>query len=83
MGNKFKKKKIMIKSTGSKTQSFLIYQPTAIDQKQIMTSLLFFTLLKVCRKAIKNNRHHQKCNLVCAVMSVMLTQILKFGSIKK
>ena len=70
MGNKSKKK--IIKSTGSEIQPFLIYQPTAIDQKQIMLSLLFFTLLKLCREAIKNNRH-QKCNLLCAVMSTVET----------
>ena len=47
----------MLWSTGSQIQSLfnlLIYH----NQKSIMTKLWIFNLLKICSKAIKNNKHH-------------------------
>lgn len=41
-----------------KSIAFLIYQPIAINQKPNMTSLWFFTLLKVCTETIKNREHY-------------------------
>ena len=44
------------------SRPILIYQPTSINQKQIVMSLWFFTLLNVCTGMIKSNCHQQKNN---------------------
>ena len=43
---------------GPKPTSILIYEPTAINQKPIITSLRLFVLLIVYTVAIKNSKHH-------------------------
>ena len=40
-----------------KSRPFLIYQSTPVNQKQIMMCFLFFNLLKVCTKTIKNCKY--------------------------
>ena len=52
MGNVFRKYFLGFEELAPKPRPFLIYQPTAINQKQIMKKF-FLTLLKVCTEAIK------------------------------
>lgn len=52
------KKFVWFGKMGLKCRSFLIYQLAAIDQKPIMRSFWFFSLLKKCPDTIKKSKHH-------------------------
>ena len=48
---------------GPISRPFLVYQPAKINQKPILISFWFFTLLNVRTESFKNNNHHLlKCN---------------------
>ena len=52
MGNAFRKNSAWFGRLGFKSRFFLIYQPTTINEKSIV-----ITMLMVCTEKIKKNKH--------------------------
>ena len=58
-GNIFWQNLVLFKGLGLKSRSFLIYHPTPINRKLIMTNLLFLLFLRVSTEMIKNYKNHR------------------------
>ena len=59
MCNNFKKKIAWFRGLAPKSRPFLIYQPTAINQKPVIMSFRFF-FIKLCTEMLKTNKHQLK-----------------------
>ena len=59
MGNISTKNCPFFGKLSTKSMPLLIHQPTAVNQKAIMTSLWFFSLLKISTETMKYRKHHR------------------------
>ena len=63
-------------------RSFLLYQPTAIDENPMRMNLRFFALLEVCMETIKSSRHHQLKTRVRQLAYVGYVRTATFNSVR-